>query len=228
MKLVLIILLFPSIVFGQTVKFVVYEGMWSQPLEGAVVTVQSDSTKNTYISDKKGVVTFEKNHLTNQVTISHATVNYKSRIFVLDSTFNEKKPFYLYPTPEYESYFPETRPLQKMKEDVDNSKTDLTIIDDLEHTFDGGYNAMKDFLKNNTIYPIEAIQNKWEGRTSLGFLCEKDGKVTKVTIRKSSGFEILDDEAKRVMRSSPKWIAPKINGQFIRSYLSLPITFKLD
>ncbi len=227
MKLTLLILLFPAIVFGQTVKFVVHEGLWNQPLEGAVVIIQSDSAKNTSISNKKGVVSIDKNHFANQVTVSHSSGNYKSRTFILDSTFNENKPFYLYPTPEYESYFPETRTLQKMKEDVDTS-TVITYTDDIDHTFSGGYKALINFFKDNIVYPVEAIQNMWVGKVNIRFLGEKDGRVTRVTIIKSSGFEILDDEAKRVMRSSPKWIAPKINGKFVRSYLSLPITFKLN
>jgi TonB family protein len=75
-------------------------------------------------------------------------------------------------------------------------------------------------------YPAEAINEGIQGRVIVDFIIEKDGVVTNVTINKSAD-QLLDDEAVRVIKASPKWKAAMIGGKPVRSKISLPVEFRL-
>lgn len=217
----------PFFSFTQELTLNIREGLWSNALSDAVVTIYSDTNSQTYKSDFRGNVRLNKAYVNSKIIVSHPSNNYKTRSFIFDGSSIEKSPIYLYPTDEFERSFPETRPIMKSEVPKEDTTSIVTYTEDYDHTFVGGYKALMAFFKDNTVYPIEAIQNKWEGKVSIFFLGEIDGSITRVTVVKSSGYEILDDEAKRIMRKSPKWTAPKRDGEFIRSYLRLPINFKL-
>lgn len=49
-------------------------------------------------------------------------------------------------------------------------------------------------------YPAEAVRNGWEGEVLLRITVAPDGQVSRVSIEKSSGHEILDQAALRAVR----------------------------
>lgn len=50
-------------------------------------------------------------------------------------------------------------------------------------------------------YPAEAVRNGWEGEVILRITVAPDGQVSRVSIEKSSGHEILDQAALRAVRT---------------------------
>ena len=76
-------------------------------------------------------------------------------------------------------------------------------------------------------YPRQALENGIQGRVNVTFTVEKDGKVTDVTVSKSLD-ELLDEEAVRVVKASPKWKAGKVDGNVVRSYITIPVDFILE
>lgn len=93
--------------------------------------------------------------------------------------------------------------------------------------FPGGVNAMMDYLRGNLKYPESAKKNKQEGRVFIGFVVEKDGSVTNVKVLRGV-CEELDNEAVRVVKSMPTWIAGRDKGEPVRVQYTLPIVFKLN
>ena len=83
------------------------------------------------------------------------------------------------------------------------------------------------WLSNNIRYPEAAQQNGVQGRVIVRFVVEKDGSIGSPTIVKGVDKD-LDQEALRVVRKMPKWQAGKNNGQPVRSYFNLPVTFRLQ
>ena len=71
-------------------------------------------------------------------------------------------------------------------------------------------------------------ENQWEGRTICQFVVEKDGSISNAEIVKSSGYQLLDIEALRVVLNMPKWTAGKQDGDSVRVQFALPISFKLQ
>ncbi|MBR4600768.1 MAG: TonB family protein, partial [Treponema sp.] len=59
------------------------------------------------------------------------------------------------------------------------------------------------------------------------FYIDKDGNVTDAQVTKSV-HPLLDDEAVKVVMASPKWKAGKVKGVKVRSYMTVPIDFKLE
>ncbi len=93
--------------------------------------------------------------------------------------------------------------------------------------FPGGQAALMKWLSNNIRYPESAQQNDIQGRVVVKFVVEKDGSIGQATIAKGVDKD-LDREAIRVVKKMPKWQPGKNNGVAVRSYFTLPVTFKLQ
>lgn len=92
----------------------------------------------------------------------------------------------------------------------------------------GGMEAVKKYLKRNIYYPDAAVDKKIEGKVYLKFIISVTGDVKDVKIRKSSGNDLLDAEAVRVIEAMPKWSPAHLDGKLVESTFSIPISFKLD
>ena len=93
--------------------------------------------------------------------------------------------------------------------------------------FPGGPNALMNYLRRNLKYPETAKKNKLEGRVFVGFVVEKDGSVTNVSVLRGV-CEELDNEAVRVVKSLPKFTPGMNNGEPVRVQYTLPVSFKLN
>lgn len=92
--------------------------------------------------------------------------------------------------------------------------------------FPGGENEIYKFLSKNTRYPAKAAQNNIQGRVVVQFVIEKDGSIGEVKIVRSVDPD-LDKEAMRVIKSMPKFTPGKQNGQNVRCWYNIPVSFKL-
>jgi beta-lactamase regulating signal transducer with metallopeptidase domain len=144
--------------------------------------------------------------------------------------------------------------IQSCKQDATNTSDELTSQVDQLPEFPGGQLAMFKFLSDNIKYPEQAKDDFSEGTTYLAFVVEKDGSISDISIKKTSKEQaidtitmidpttyasttrivtnttgkILDAEALRVVKTMPKWIAGKKNGEAVRANFVLPIKFKLE
>lgn len=89
----------------------------------------------------------------------------------------------------------------------------------------------KDFLQQWVYqylkYPAEAIRDGIQGKVMVDFVIGKDGKVTDVRVVKGVSEE-LDAEALRIVSASPKWKPGRMNGNKVRTSLTIPVEFKLE
>lgn len=76
-------------------------------------------------------------------------------------------------------------------------------------------------------YPESAVRDGIQGRVMVDFIIEKDGKVTNVKVSKGVSEE-LDAEAVKVIAASPKWKAGRVNGNKVRTSMSIPVEFRLE
>jgi TonB family protein len=111
--------------------------------------------------------------------------------------------------------------------------TDLVEVEDpvlrapqIIATFPGGMDSLQRFLAVNIQYPKAARDAGWTGTVLVEFVVEKDGSIQQVKVIKSV-CPALDEEAVRVVKSMPKWIPGKNNGNTCRSFFKCPITFEL-
>ena len=87
-------------------------------------------------------------------------------------------------------------------------------------SFPGGQPALADFLKNNLRYPDEDVL----GRTIVSVIIEKDGSLSHVCVAKAL-TPACDKEAVRLVKSMPRWIPGKQNGQPLRVRYMIPVDF---
>ncbi|AFK04262.1 TonB family protein [Emticicia oligotrophica DSM 17448] len=101
----------------------------------------------------------------------------------------------------------------------------LTV--EVQPSFIGGNSEMYKFLSKNLKYPSAAQRANIQGKVFLSFIVEKDGSITDIETMKGIGFG-CDEEAIRVVKLMPKWIAGKQNGRNVRVKFTIPVFFKLD
>ena len=92
--------------------------------------------------------------------------------------------------------------------------------------FPGGQIAMLQYIMKNIKYPEQAMKEGIQGRVTVSFIVEKDGRVSNVRLLRSVQSS-LDKEAVRVVKSMPKWTPGKHNGKPVRVRFNLPVMFKL-
>ena len=98
---------------------------------------------------------------------------------------------------------------------------------DVKASFPGGAAALKQYIRDNVVYPEMAMEMNEQGKVYLSFVVEKDGKITNIKIERGVSSD-LDKEAKRVVRSMPKWIPGETKGKSVRTKCSLPIVFVIQ
>lgn len=95
-------------------------------------------------------------------------------------------------------------------------------------TFNGGdANDFSKWVNEHIEYPQAAVEQNIAGRVILSFTVDKEGQVKDVKVLKGVN-ELLDNEAVRVVASSPKWEAGNQNGIPVSVNYTFPVIFKLN
>lgn len=111
--------------------------------------------------------------------------------------------------------------------DVDDSEDKILVAAEQMPEFVGGMSALMKWLGQNIVYPMEALKEGITGRVIMKFVIEKDGTISNPEILKGA-HPLLDAEALRVISVMPKWNPAKKNGQPVRCYYTLPVSFVVD
>jgi TonB family protein len=91
----------------------------------------------------------------------------------------------------------------------------------------GGMQAFYQYLARNFRYPTEARENGIEGKVLLvQFIVNLDSTLTDIKILEGIGGG-CNEEAIRILKNSPKWIPGEQNNRRVRTYMVIPILFKL-
>ena len=111
---------------------------------------------------------------------------------------------------------------------MQTKQSDIKTADKVEvmPEFKGGNKAMMEFLMMNMKYPESAVKAKQQGKAVVEFVVKKDGTVSDVYIVKSTGYDVLDNEAMRVVKSMPAWEPGKQKGKPVDVKYFVPITFR--
>ena len=93
--------------------------------------------------------------------------------------------------------------------------------------FPGGLEAFFKFIGAHLQYPSDARRNGTQGRVIVSFVVERDGSLTDVKVARGIG-DGCDEEAVRLIKSSPRWKPGTQNGKPVRVLYRVPISFSLD
>lgn len=93
--------------------------------------------------------------------------------------------------------------------------------------FPGGEAELLKWISNHIKYPAIAMENNVQGKVVVQFVVTRDGSIGEVKIARGKDPD-LDKEAMRVVKTLPKFIPGKMNGQAVNVWYTLPINFKLQ
>ena len=86
---------------------------------------------------------------------------------------------------------------------------------------------LKEWVYQYLKYPERALRDGIQGRVQVDFIVEKDGRVTNVKVSKGVSEE-LDAEAVKVISASPKWKAGRVDGEKVRTAMTVPVEIRLE
>ena len=111
---------------------------------------------------------------------------------------------------------------EQPKEETDEI---FTVVEE-SATPKGGMQAFYKYVGEKIKYPAQARRMGIEGRVFVEFVINKDGTLSDVRAIKGIGAG-CDEEAVRIVQSSPAWNPGKQRGKAVKQRYTLPIIFKL-
>ena len=128
-----------------------------------------------------------------------------------------------------------------IQERINETKTvtDNSVPDEATHTGEvlrvveetatpqGGMAAFYRHIGSSLRYPAEATRLGVEGKVFVEFVINRDGTVSDAHVVRSIGAG-CDEEAVRIVMSSPPWNPGKQRGKPVRQLYTLPVQFKLQ
>jgi TonB family protein len=102
----------------------------------------------------------------------------------------------------------------------------FTYVEQMPEFASGQAELMK-FLQQNLRYPADARAKGIEGRVVAQFIVNEKGNISDITILRGI-YPSCDSEVVRVISAMPRWNPGKQNGNAVKVYFKLPVTFKLN
>ena len=113
-----------------------------------------------------------------------------------------------------------------VEEEVEEEAIPFQLVEQ-KPSFNGGdANEFSNWVNSRLVYPESAKMNGVQGRVTLQFTVEADGRVTNVKVLRGVD-EALDREAVRVVSSSPRWKPGMQRGRFVKVTYTFPVIFQL-
>jgi protein TonB len=97
----------------------------------------------------------------------------------------------------------------------------FTVVEESPE-YPGGTGALIKFIQTNLIAPNSVLQ----GKVHLKFVVNELGDISRIDILQGLNEE-CDAEAIRVVKLMPRWKPGKQNGQPVKVYYNLPISFRI-
>ncbi len=112
------------------------------------------------------------------------------------------------------------------EEEVVEESIPFAIVEEKPKFQGGDQNDFTKWVYANIVYPEIAKENGVQGRITLQFDVNTDGRVSNVVVLRGVDSS-LDKEAVRVISSSPKWTPGKQRNKAVKVKFTFPITFQL-
>ena len=111
---------------------------------------------------------------------------------------------------------------------VDSDAELVYQIVEQQPEYPGGMGKLMRYLMQNIKYPAESRQRNSQGKVFVGFVVKKDGSIGDIEVVKTSGDDLLDAEAMRVVKAMPAWVPGKQGGENVNVRFTLPVIFRLQ
>ena len=117
--------------------------------------------------------------------------------------------------------------LADVPEEEDTDEVIPMVIVETKPSFNGGdANEFSRWVNSRLVYPETARELGVQGRVTLQFTIGTDGRVSGVRVLKGAD-PLLDEEAVRVVSSSPKWTPGRQRDRAVKVSYTFPVIFQL-
>lgn len=112
------------------------------------------------------------------------------------------------------------------EEVVEEEAIPFMLVEDKPKFMGGDASTFTKWVNERLVYPEIAKENGVQGRVTLQFTVEADGRVTNVKVLRGVDSS-LDKEAVRVVSMSPKWTPGKQRDRAVKVNYTFPVIFQL-
>ncbi len=113
---------------------------------------------------------------------------------------------------------------EKVTEPIDTANIVFDVVQQMPQ-FPGGDIALMNFLEKHIKYPSNESLSNTNGKVICGFIVNKDGSISDITIYRRLD-PILDSIAIKAIKAMPKFIPGMHLGKTVRVRYTLPIIFR--
>jgi TonB family protein len=130
---------------------------------------------------------------------------------------------------------PTVNEMPKTQGDDEKEEPIFLIVEHMPQ-FPGGDIALREYIRDNVVYPEEAKAKKIQGKVFVQFVIGTDGNVEPESVKairsidqtyRNVDLSLLDPEAIRVVKSMPKWEPGTQRGKPVRVSFTIPIDFSM-
>ena len=114
----------------------------------------------------------------------------------------------------------------EVEEVIEEEAIPFQLVEEKPSFMGGDANEFSKWVNQRLVYPEIAKENGVQGRVTLQFTVESDGRVTNVKVLRGVDSS-LDQEAVRVVSSSPRWNPGKQDDRAVRVTYTFPVIFQL-
>ncbi len=123
---------------------------------------------------------------------------------------------------------PDQIEVAKSNDNVVQEEEQVFFVVEESATFLGGdLNSFREWVLKNTVYPQVAQENGIAGKVIVQFCINHKGEIADVKVIRGVD-PALDEEAIRVIKSSPKWSPGKQGGKPVKQLFTMPVSFVLQ
>jgi TonB family protein len=127
---------------------------------------------------------------------------------------------------QYQFNMPQSYTASDVAKMREPDKNGIYTIVEQQPEYPEGLKAMFGWIQSTMKYPEEALKAGVEGTVYIGFVIEKDGSMTNMTVKRGIGSG-CNEEAMRILKTTPNWKPGMHNGKIVRVAYTVPIQFKL-
>jgi TonB family protein len=98
---------------------------------------------------------------------------------------------------------------------------------DVQPEYQGGMQALMNYIDSNLVYPADALENQIVGRVFVRFTVLKNGTTTDFKMLRGLTPSI-DREVIRVLKGMEKWQPGMLKNEAVDVYFTIPVKLTLD
>lgn len=112
------------------------------------------------------------------------------------------------------------------EEEIVEEEIPFALVEEKPQFMGGDANKFSAWVNKHLVYPEIAKENGVQGRVTMQFTVNADGTVSNVKVLRGV-HSSLDNEAIRVIKSSPKWTPGKQRDRAVKVTYVFPVIFQL-